>query len=85
MTREEEIITEFEAASNCRCTDNEKSLILAAMEWADIHPRKGLVDIDKACEWIKENIDHYIGFYLDDGDTYLDTPFFGAFREAMEG
>ena len=24
-------------------------------EWSDEHPRKGLVDIEKVCEWLKEN------------------------------
>lgn len=24
-------------------------------KWADSHPRKGLVDIDKVCEWLIEN------------------------------
>lgn len=53
MTREEEIIIEFEAASNHRYNDDAKSLIISAMEWADEHPRKGLVDIDEACEWLR--------------------------------
>ena len=25
---------------------------IAGAKWADEHPRKGLVDIDKACEWL---------------------------------
>lgn len=29
----------------------EKTFIAGA-EWADTHPRKGLVDIDKACRWL---------------------------------
>ena len=26
---------------------------IAGAQWADLHPRKGLVDIEKACEWLK--------------------------------
>lgn len=40
--------------------------------------------LDKVCDFIKENIDHYIGFYLNDGDTYLDDSFFEHLKKAME-
>ena len=40
--------------------------------------------ISKACEWIKENGDHYIGHYLNDDDTYIDDSFFIDFRKSME-
>ena len=26
-----------------------------AIDWADAHPRKGLMDIEKACEWLNEH------------------------------
>ena len=47
---------------------------IAGAEWADEHPRKGLVDIDKACEYIKEYapIDHDCDGFIED------------FRKAME-
>ena len=56
MTREEEIIIEFESAANQKCSENEKSLIISAMEWADEHPREGLVDIDDVCDYLAKNL-----------------------------
>ena len=37
--------------------------------------------IDKACDFIKANIDHYIGHYLNDDDTYLDDSFIEDFKK----
>ena len=34
-------------------------------EWADSHPRKGLVDIEKVCDWLKENSTYY-PYYIPD-------------------
>jgi len=41
--------------------------------------------IEKACDFIKANIDHYIGHYLNDDDTYLDDSFIEDFKKYMEG
>ena len=30
-----------------------KDGFVAGAQWADEHPKKGLVDIDRACEWLK--------------------------------
>lgn len=32
---------------------NQNPAFIAGVEWADAHPRKGLVDIDKVCDWMK--------------------------------
>ena len=40
--------------------------------------------IEKACDFIKTNIDHYIGHYLNDDDTYLDDSFIEDFKKYME-
>lgn len=34
-----------------------------AINWADEHPRKGLVDIDKVCEWLKDNLPNWVESY----------------------
>lgn len=47
--------------------------------WSDEHPRKGLVDIDKACEWLKDNIDYYVN-----KDFMSIDEFIGKFKKAME-
>ena len=53
-----------------------------AIDWADKHPRKGLVDIDKTCEWLLKNIHNYLhvtgGGYWFDGGVVLDL------KKAME-
>ncbi len=41
--------------------------------------------IKKSEKFIKENIDHYIGHYLNDDDTYLDDSFFPDFKTYMKG
>lgn len=40
--------------------------------------------IEKACEFVKSNIDHYIGHYLNDDDTYLDDSFIEDFKKYMK-
>ena len=42
------------------------------------------VFIEKTCDFIKANIDHYIGHYLNDDDTYLDDSFIEDFKKYME-
>lgn len=56
-------------------------------EWADEHPKEGLVSLDKACEWLWNEIyeridDSDIRESLYD-DNYRAT-LVAAFREAME-
>jgi hypothetical protein len=55
-------------------------------EWADRHPRQGLVDIDKACAWLAENFIGECGYIATEG-TYISfntKPAVEAFRKAME-
>lgn len=33
------------------------------VKWADNNPRKGLVDIDKVVEWLRNNLEHYMYNY----------------------
>jgi len=39
---------------------NQNRAFVAGAKWADRNPRKGLVDIDKVCEWLEENLDNYV-------------------------
>lgn len=60
MTRKEEI--------NEQCfvngfNDHDKEIFTIGAEWADSRPRKGLVDIEKACEWLKDNANEYLDWY----------------------
>ena len=55
----------------------------AGAEWADEHPKEGLVSIDKAYKWIKENFENYVGVDVSEYDIY-DDEFADDFRKAME-
>lgn len=39
MTREEEMITEFESEMNARLSDRDKELMISVMQWSDTHPK----------------------------------------------
>lgn len=41
MTREEELIAEYEAAENRKLSNGEKEFILNVLQWADEHPISG--------------------------------------------
>jgi len=43
------------AESWARARDQQWGFQMGAM-WADEHPRKELVDIDEACEWLENNL-----------------------------
>ena len=82
MTREEEII---EAAKKAEKGVGFSDIVKKAKEvnsaygigflegatWSDEHPRKGLVDIDKACEWLLKH-------------TSCCSPELERFRKAMQ-
>lgn len=51
---------------------------------ADVEYVRTDVFIEKTCDFIKANIDHYIGHYLNDDDTYLDVSFIEDFKKYME-
>ena len=55
MNREEEM-EEFAKGYASLYVDNNYYAIKAGVEWADEHPRKGLVDIEKVCNFLN-NID----------------------------
>jgi len=72
MTRKEEILAEaYKFAKKAYITVGTlpKSTLVAIgcdmAEWADSHPRKGLVDIEKVCDWLKENSTYY-PYYIPD-------------------
>lgn len=56
------------------------------VDWADRHPRKGLVDIDKACAWLAENFIDECGHIAAEGTciSFNTKPAVEAFRKAME-
>ena len=59
---------------------------LEMAEWIDEHPRKGLVDIDKACEWLLDNVYGYIeeSNNFSGGYTFDFNSFLNDFRKSME-
>ena len=51
-TREEEIVKA--AYDNDReSLSSERKYFIEGARWADEHPRKGLVDINKVCQWLR--------------------------------
>ena len=79
MTRHEEIL-EYANTFKGEGTEREeleeviRLAIIDGALWADEHPRKGLVDVERACEWMNK---HARGFIL----TFKDIK---DFRKAME-
>ena len=56
-----------------------------AAEWADSHPRKGLVDILKVCEWLRVYHEDYTDKFDGDDTVYLRTSeLIEDLRKAME-
>ena len=43
---------------DCATSRTEEDFVQGAL-WADEHPRKGLVDIEKVCEWLALNAEVY--------------------------
>ncbi len=81
MKREEEITNaalEEYAEQNLDC----KWAFMHGAKWSDEHPRKGLVDIDKACEWLKKNIHNYL--HITGGGYWFDKGVILDLRKAME-
>ena len=94
MSREE-IIKEAAADHwSCVCcgfddpiADAKEESFIEGAEWADEHPKEGLVSLDKACEWLWNEIyeridDSNIRESLYDDNYRADLVV--AFREAME-
>lgn len=57
MTRKEEIEGEANRTSN---NIDELHSFIQGAEWADENPKKGLVNIDEVCEWIRGNWRNHI-------------------------
>ena len=53
MTREEEI-KQYLKERNIPMDSLEANSIIEGLNWADMHPKEGLVSIDKACEWLEQ-------------------------------
>ena len=83
MARKEEIKKgAFDAFPNEGWERQRVSFVQGAL-WADEHPRKGLVDIERACEWLKENI-YYRVYKCGDELGFPTAEFLREFRKAME-
>jgi len=90
MTRKEEILQAADKyihkrvyEEDCGRTGDTFSAFIEGSEWANSHPRKGLVDIDKVCEWIKEYGNAYITATEEDG-YYLDRDLISDLKKSME-
>ena len=35
---------------------------VAGADWADKHPKRGMVNIEDVCKWLKENVSKFVGF-----------------------
>ena len=79
MTREEEI----QKAAVDACGDIVTWVFRLGAEWADENPRKGLVDIDKACKWLEKNLD-CMASMTPEGEMYWLPNCIDNFRKAME-
>ena len=79
MTREEQIRKYAEekcvSYDNIGFDDDVYSLVVETIEWADKHPKKGMVNIDKVCEWLRSNV-----IIPELGITFNEN----EFRKAME-
>jgi hypothetical protein len=81
MTREKQIEQQtFVFYETCSDEDIAKSKgFIDGAKWADEHPREGLVDIEKVCEWWSEVPDDTYGFnpcriYMDDFRKAMGVP-----------
>lgn len=55
---------------------------IAGATWSDENPKEGLVDINKAAEWLQDNT--MSSLCLDLGNTQLVREFIDDFKKAME-
>ena len=51
---------------------NSREIWLKGAEWADEHPKEGLVDINRACEFLEEHSEKYMKFH-NEGDSTIFT------------
>ena len=58
-------------------TETRDDYFVDGVQWADENPRKGLVDIEKAAEWLDETLRN-TDFYDDEREEFVK-----AFKKAM--
>ena len=60
MTKErEEKIRQYLKERNIPIDSLEANSIIEGINWADKHPKEGFISIDKACNWLEDNLfDH---------------------------
>lgn len=61
--RDEAIMNDFNRYSAEIISALVQRSVIQGAEWADQHPRKGLVDIEKIVEWIENNVEKYLYFH----------------------
>lgn len=92
MNREEQIENFANSQVDCEFfNENLYNGILIGARWADENPKEGLVSIDKACEWLRNELfedpaepnPYYLYDVKSKTHNYLDD-FIQNFRKAME-
>lgn len=53
-------------------TETRDDYFVDGVQWADEHPRKGFVDIDKVCEFLKNNARKYFGVDWSQHEWYFE-------------
>ena len=67
-TREEEIEKEAYRVSN---NGDKYTSFIQGAKWADSNPQENLIDIEKACNWLKDRISiPYEGNYNENGEPF---------------
>ena len=81
MKREEEI---NDAIGGFGLWSVGEAMFKLGAEWADEHPRKNLVDIDKAVKWIKDNANKFVYVSAHTNTASINEHLFAEeFAEAM--
>lgn len=91
MTREEEIMDKaIELAKKAEISRNilpKSTLVATAVDmakWVDKHPRKGLVDIEKAWKFCEDCIEDCMGKYMESWSSEMRQATHNNFIKAME-
>ena len=90
MTREEQRKEAAAEHRDCVCcgfydpiADDKEASFIEGAEWADEHPKEGLVSLDRVCEWIDENIlKAYI--HLEEDEIFYSDDLIGRLRKDVE-
>jgi hypothetical protein len=85
MTREKEIKREAKYSANGTIDDELAEMyFIRGAEWADQHPRKGLLDGEKVIEWLDKYADSYTYFNVDKQETEFIGQMFEDLKKSME-